>query len=130
MEASFYGNSKKHAISKPRASLITTFFRARYRVPPTLNQILTHAAPTQKPQKNNSERKNEMKSQESLPTAIHIHGALHARQQPEAKTNKMTSTFSRSKIQKIKIGIGIHKTISQTQAQRQANTQVKNHTVN
>ena len=69
-----------------------------------------------------------MKSQESLPTAIHIHGALHARKQPEAKTNKMTRTFSRSKIQKIKIGIGIHKTIGQRQAQRQANTKGKNHT--
>ncbi len=41
-----------------------------------------------------------MKSQESLATAIHIHGALDARPQPEAKTNKMTSTFSRSKIRK------------------------------
>ena len=44
-----------------------------------------------------------MKSQESLPKAIHIHGALHARKQPEAKTNKMTGTFSRSKIQKNQI---------------------------
>ena len=44
-----------------------------------------------------------MKNQESLPTTIHIRGALHARQQPEAKTNKMTSTFSMSKIQKNQI---------------------------
>ena len=41
-----------------------------------------------------------MKSQEIIATAIHIHGALHARKQPEAKTNKMTRTFSRSKIRK------------------------------
>ena len=53
-----------------------------------------------KAQKIFSGRKNEMKSQESLPTAIHIHGALHARKQPEAKTNKMTGTFSKSKIRK------------------------------
>ena len=41
-----------------------------------------------------------MKSQEIIATAIHIHGALDARPQPEAKTNKMTGTFSRPKIRK------------------------------
>ena len=99
----FYGNSKKHAISKPRASLITTFFRDRYRVPPTLDQILKYAAPTQKLKQKMSERKIEMKNQETIATTIHIHGALHARKQPEAKTNKMTGSFSRSKIQKNQI---------------------------
>ena len=53
-----------------------------------------------KAQKKNSGRKIEVKSKESLPTAIHIRGALQARQQPEAKTNKMTGTFSRPKIRK------------------------------
>ena len=53
-----------------------------------------------KAQKKFSERKIEMKSQEIIATAIHIHGALLARKQPEAKTNKMTRTFSRSKIRK------------------------------
>ena len=76
------------------------FFAPDTEFPPTLDQILKYAAPTQKLKKKNSERKNEIKSPESLPTAIHIHDALHARQQAEAKTNKMTRTFSRSKIRK------------------------------
>ena len=101
MEASFLWKlKKKHAISKPRASLITTFFRDRYRVPPHLRPNFEVCCSHTKAQKKISERKNQMKSQESLPTAIHIHGALHARPQPEAKTKKMTSTFSRSKIRK------------------------------
>ena len=91
---------KKHAISKPRASLITTFFSRPIQSSPHLRPNFEVCCSHTKAQKKFSGRKNEMKSQESLPTAIHIHGALHARPQPEAKTKKMTSTFSRSKIGK------------------------------
>jgi hypothetical protein len=91
---------EKHAISKPRASLITTFFRDRYRVPPHLRPNFEVCCSHTKAQKKISERKIEMKSQETIATAIHIHGALHARKQPEDKSNKITRTFSRSKIPK------------------------------
>ena len=101
MEANFYRKQKKACDFEAQGFLNNyVFSRPIQSSPPTLDQILKYAAPTQKLKKKNSERKNEMKSQESLPTAIHIHGALHARPQPEAKTNKMTSSFARSKIRK------------------------------
>ena len=44
------------------------------------------------------------------------------------KATKSHVPFQGRKFEKIKIGIGIQKTIGQRQAQRQANTKVKNHT--
>ena len=83
---------------------------------PNFEVCCSHA----KAQKKFSGRKNEMKSQESLPTAIHIHGALHARKQPEAENQQNDRyLFKVENSKKLKIGIGIHKTISQTLAQRQ-----------
>ena len=72
-----------------------------------------------------------MKSQESLPTAIHIHGALQAGQQPQAKTSKIANNrdiaFPTRKVRKIKFGLAIRKSIGQTQASTHASRQGKNH---
>ena len=55
-----------------------------------------------------------------MPTAIHIHGALQAGQQPQAKTNKIANNrdiaFPIRKVNKIKFGPAIRKSIGQTQA--------------
>ena len=45
--------------------------------------------PTQRPQKKLEKKKTKVKSREIMPTAIHIHGALQAGQQPQAKTSKI-----------------------------------------
>ena len=66
-----------------------------------------------------------------MPTAIHIHGALHGGEQPKAKTRQMASSldipFQSRTLTKIKFGLATHKSISQTQAQEHASSQVKNH---
>ena len=66
-----------------------------------------------------------------MPTAIHIHGALQAEQQPRAKRSKMASNrdiaFPNRKVRKIKFGLAIRKSIGQTQAQTHASRQGKNH---
>ena len=75
-----------------------------------------------------------MKSQESLPTAIHIHGALQAGQQPQAKTSKIANNrdiaFPNRKVRKIKFGLAIRKSIGQTQAQTHASRQWKDRVEN
>ena len=66
-----------------------------------------------------------------MPTAIHIHGALHGGEQPKAKTRQMASSldipFQSRTFTKIKFGLATHKSISQTQAQKHASRQGKNH---
>ena len=66
-----------------------------------------------------------------MPTAIHIHGALQAGQQPGTKRNKIASNrdiaFPNRKIRKIKFGLAIRKSIAQAQAQKHASRQGKNH---
>ena len=65
-------------------------------------------------------KKTKVKSQEIMPTAIHIHGALQAGQQPQAKTSKIANNrdiaFPTRKVRKIKFGLAIRKSIGQTQA--------------
>ena len=55
-----------------------------------------------------------------MPTAIHIHGALQAGQQPGTKRSKIASNrdiaFPNRKVRKIKFGLAIRKSIGQTQA--------------
>ena len=55
-----------------------------------------------------------------MPTAIHIHGALQAGQQPQAKTSKIANNrdiaFPTRKVRKIKFGLAIRKSIGQTHA--------------
>ena len=90
--------------------------------------------PTQRTQKNFRKEKSKVKNQKSLATAIHIHGASHAGGQPKAKTSHMGSNqdiaFATRKVRKIKFGIGNHKSIAQTQAQKHASRQGKNHAEN
>ena len=66
-----------------------------------------------------------------MPTAIHIHGALHAEEQPKAKTRQMASSldihFQSRTFTQIKFGLATYKSIGQTQAQTHASRQVKNH---
>ena len=89
--------------------------------------------PTQRLQ-NFFEKKTKVKSRETMPTAIHIHGALQAGQQPETKRSKIASNrdiaFPNRKVRKIKFGIGNHKSIGQAQAQKHASRQGKNHAEN
>ena len=47
--------------------------------------------PTQRPKKKLEKKKTKVKSQDIMPTAIHIHGALQAGQQPRTKRSKMGS---------------------------------------
>ena len=65
-------------------------------------------------------KKTKVKSREIMPTAIHIHGALQAGQQPQAKTSKIANNrdiaFPTRKVRKIKFGLAIRKSIGQTQA--------------
>ena len=88
-------------------------------------------APHKGPQKNFRKEKSKVKNRKSLATAIHIHGASHAGGQPKAKTSQMESNrdiaFPKRKVRKIKFGIGNHKSIAQTQAQKHASRQGKNH---
>ena len=79
-------------------------------------------------------KKTKVKSREIMRTAIHIHGALQAGQQPETKRSKIASNrdiaFPNRKVRKIKFGIGNHKSIGQAQAQKHASRQGKNHAEN
>ena len=65
-------------------------------------------------------KKSKVKSREIIATAIHIHGALQAGQQPRTKRSKMASNrdiaFPNRKVRKIKFGLAIRKSIGQTQA--------------
>ena len=69
-----------------------------------------------------------------MPTAIHIHDALQAGQQPGTKRSKIASNrgiaFPNRKVRKIKFGLAIRKSIGQTQAQAHASRQEKNHAEN
>ena len=69
-----------------------------------------------------------------MPTAIHIHGALQAGQQPQAKTSKIANhrdiAFPIRKVREIKFGLAIRKSIGQTLAQAHASKQGKNHAEN
>ena len=69
-----------------------------------------------------------------MPTGIHIHDALQAGQQPQAKRSNMTSNrdiaFPNRKVRKMKFGLAIRKNIGQTQAQKHASRQAKNHAEN
>ena len=75
-----------------------------------------------------------MKSREIILTAIHIHGALQAGQQPRTKRSKIGSNrdiaFPKRKVRKIKFGLAIRKSIAQAQAQKHASRQGKNHAEN
>ena len=91
-------------------------------------------APHKGPKKKFRKEKSKVKNRKSLATAIHIHGASHAGGQPKAKTSQMGSNrdiaFPRRKVRKIKFGTGNHKSIAQTQAQKHASRQGKNHAEN
>ena len=69
-----------------------------------------------------------------MPTAIHIHGALQAGQQPQVKTIKVANNrdigFPIRKVREIKFGLAIRKSIGRTQAQAHASKQAKNHAEN
>ena len=90
--------------------------------------------PTQRTPKNFRKEKSKVKNRQSLAKAIHIHGASPAGRQPKAKTRQMGSNrdiaFPNRKVRKIKFGIGNHKSIAQTQAQKHASRQWKNHAEN
>ena len=76
--------------------------------------------PHTKAAKKKLKKKTKVKSREIMPTAIHIHGALQAGQQPQAKTSKIANNrdiaFPTRKVRKIKFGLAIRKSIGQTQA--------------
>ena len=80
------------------------------------------------------EKKTKVKSREIILTAIHIHGALQAGQQPRTKRSKIGSNrdiaFPKRKVRKIKFGLAIRKSIAQAQAQKHASRQGKNHAEN
>ena len=67
-----------------------------------------------------SKKQSKVQSSEIMPTAIHIHGALQAGQQPQAKTSKIANNrdiaFPTRKVRKIKFGLAIRKSIGQTHA--------------
>ena len=90
--------------------------------------------PHTKAPKKFSKKKSKVKSRETIATAMHIHGALQAGQQPRTKRSKMGSNrdiaFPNRKVRKIKFGIGNHKSIAQAQAQKHASRQGKNHSEN
>ena len=90
--------------------------------------------PTQRLQKKIKKKKSKVKRREIIATAIHIHGASQAGQQPRTKRSKMGSNrdiaFPNRKVRKIKFGIGNHKSIGQAQAQKHASRQGKNHAEN
>ena len=90
-------------------------------------------APHKGPKKS-LKKKTKVKSQEIMPTAIHIHGALQARQQPQAKTSKIANNrdiaFPIRKVRKIKFGLAIRKSIGRTLAQAHASKQERNHAEN
>ena len=69
-----------------------------------------------------------------MPTAIHIHGALQAGQQPQAKTSNIANNrdiaFPTRKVRKIKFRLAIRKSIGRTLAQAHASKQGKNHAEN
>ena len=86
---------------------------------------------TKAPKKKIEKKNTKVKSREIMPTAIHIHGALQAGQQPQAKTSKIANNrdiaFPTRKVRKIKFGLAIRKSIGQTQASTHASRQGKNH---
>ena len=90
--------------------------------------------PHTKAPKKFSKKKSKVKRREIIATAIHIHGALQAGQQPRTKRSKMGSNrdiaFPNRKVRKIKFGLAIRKSIAQTQAQKHASRQGKNHAEN
>ena len=67
--------------------------------------------PTQRLQKNFRKKKSKVKRREIIATAIHIHGALQAGQQPRTKRSKMGSNrdiaFPNRKVRKLKFGLAI-----------------------
>ena len=69
-----------------------------------------------------------------MPTAIHIHGALQAEQQPGTKRSKIASNrdiaFPNRKVRNIKFVLAIRKSIGQTQAQTHASRHGKNQAEN
>ena len=87
--------------------------------------------PHTKAPKKFSKKKSKVKRREIIATAIHIHGALQAGQQPRTKRSKMGSNrdiaFPNRKVRKIKFGLAIRKSIAQAQAQKHASRQGKNH---
>ena len=90
--------------------------------------------PHTKAPKKISKKKSKVKRREIIATAIHIHGALQAGQQPRTKRSKMGSNrdiaFPNRKVRKIKFGLAIRKSIAQAQAQKDASRQAKNHAEN
>ena len=90
--------------------------------------------PHTKAPKKFSKKKSKVKSRETIATAMHIHGALQAGQQPGTKRSKIASNrdiaFPNRKVRKIKFGLAIRKSIGQTQAQTHASRQGKNHAEN
>ena len=85
----------------------------------------------QKGHKKKLKKKKKVKSREIIPTAIHIHGALQAGQQPQAKTSKIANNrdiaFPTRNVRKMKFGLAIRKSIGRTLAQTHASRQGKNH---
>ena len=79
-------------------------------------------------------KKTKVKSREIILTAIHIHGALQAGQQPRTKRSKIASNrhiaFPNRNVRKMKFGLAIRKSIAQAQAQKHASRQGKNHAEN
>ena len=69
-----------------------------------------------------------------MPTAIHIHGALQAGQQPGTKRSKIANNrgiaFPKRNVRNMKFGLAIRKSIAQAQAQKHASRQAKNHAEN
>ena len=67
--------------------------------------------PHTKAPKKISKKKSKVKRREIIATAIHIHGALQAGQQPRTKRSKMGSNrdiaFPNRKVRKIKFGLAI-----------------------
>ena len=67
--------------------------------------------PHTKAPKKFSKKKSKVKRREIIATAIHIHGALQAGQQPRTKRSKMGSNrdiaFPNRKVRKIKFGLAI-----------------------
>ena len=104
------------------------FFAPDTEFPPTLDQIVKCSAPTQKLKKKIRKKNWNEKSRKSS----HSHTYTWCTGRPSAARSENQQNdryiFKVENSQKIKIRIGIHKTIGQTQAQRQANTKVNNHT--
>ena len=121
METNFYGKSQKSRPFEGKGFLNNYVFSISNKESPLMKDDLGSVwGPTQRPPKNFEKKKTKVKSREIMPTAIHIHGALQAGQQPQAKTSKMANnrdiSFPIRKVRKIKFGLAIRKSIGQTQA--------------